>query len=85
MSLTQGKKTEVLVKGAYKELYKEYPASVQDFDGNPPSEDNNYLYIAFLDVFHGQVVTKEGYEMVFSIVKKDDSWEAEFIPKIVDS
>jgi hypothetical protein len=71
---------ETLIKMSFKEVYGYIPKSVTDMNGNPPGEENNWLYSQAFRWYRGKVSLGGGYEMTFSVFKEGESWKAEFIP-----
>lgn len=58
--------------------FKDGIGAITDEDGNPPSQDNNWLYDPDEEEYRGQFVNeREGGDRVFSFVisKNGDDWE----------
>ncbi len=77
------KETEELVKEAFKEITGRGVKKVMSLTGDPPSENNSYLYSVAFDQYEGRLIDEANFEYIFFIFRQDGAWFGEFVP--VDS
>jgi hypothetical protein len=75
------KETEDLVKSAFLDITGREAKKITDRSGKPPSEDNAYLYNAFLQQYEGLLEDAAKFKYVFFVYKKGQSWKAKFVPE----
>lgn len=68
-----------VVNRAIKEKYGVKPTGILDSSGNPPSEENNFLYNFPMDLFEGVVVVG-GEKYQFRIKKEEKAWKLFLYP-----
>ena len=74
------KETEKIVKESFKEITGREAKNVMSLSGEPPSENNSYLYNVLFGLYEGRVIDEAKFEYIFFIYNKGNSWFGEFVP-----
>lgn len=74
--------TETIIKQVFEDVYGYKPTKIRDYNNNPPSEENSYLFNAMFAQYEGICQGKSSIDYLFFIFFNSESkgWEYSFTP-----
>lgn len=68
-------KTSRLISALFKTKFDKSVVEVSSISGEPPSQDNDFLFNPLFDQFQGRVRTEDGGRYVFFLAKQGKTWD----------